>query len=1373
MKRARREESGLTLIELVIGIVLLSLITGALSSAFVTAFHLSGAERERVKQSDDAQAVAAFLVRDAQSAGGINPLTASRDDSLGVAINGDDGGCTTTTVGAGAPLFRFKWLDRSVDSSNNQVSTPYVANYYFISDPTAPRIERTTCAGPGLPQTSILGNDVLSATPSCDPTCSGNPLPDTVSLDVTGTTAATVPGYHYKVTASLRVEGQSPPCTVLNDPACPSDSGTSIPLLALGGGVCVGGTDTVGVAGSTTVHIYGGVIIDATDVGTCSAMGFDGNPTYTSGAVSILNGGTCDGCPFSPGSFPTKFPDPYAGLTEPGDTCGTGSNPAPTNVAGVLHYHPGTYPTVLTVNSAGTVVFDTGTYVFCAGLNFAGATTTSGPGGVLFFVKGGTISKTGNADVTLSPMTTGNYAGLLIWQRAQDTTSPMSFQGNGPLTLNGTLYAPTIEVQLLGTVDTSVRSIVAGRVTFGGNHTVGVGVPPPPLVISSPASLPDWTVGRPYPAKTVTVSGGSGINTFSAINLPNGMSINATSGVISGTPTVAGTFTATITDTDSFGDISTRPYTFTINSGPSISAPLTLPDWTINRDYPGTAITGAGGTTPYSWSATNLPAGLSINSASGVVGGTPSATGTSTAVIKLTDASGATTTRSYTFTIHSPPTITGPGSLPAWTANSAYPSRTMTGTNGTTPYTWSASSLPVGLTIDAASGVISGTPTTAGTYNVVVTLKDTAGASDTQNYSVVINPAPGIATAALPNGEQGRPYSFTLTPTPGTPPYTWSSGNGPRALPPGLSVNSSTGVISGTPSAAGSYTPRITITDTTNTSTSKDYDFAIAQPVAISGPATLPNWTINRDYPGTAITATNGVSPFTWSAVGLPAGLGIDSSTGVVSGTPGATGTFNATVTVTDALGGAAARVYTFTINANPAITPTSLPDGVQAVPYSKTLSATLGTPFAGPVYHWTISGLPGGSGLSIGLTTGVLSGTPNVSGTFSVTVTAQDAAGATDSKTFALTINPPPTATAVSPNVLPQGSSNKTITISGTGFASGAQVSFSGTGVTVNSSSFVDAFTVTANISISGAAAVGSRNVTVTNPDTSSATFTNAFSVTAAPTVSSANPASRAQGAANQNITITGSNFVSGAQAGFSGTGITVNSTTFVDSTTLTANVDIDAAAPTGARNVTVTNPDSGSATRAGGFTVNAAPSVTSVNPSSRAQGLTQNVTITGTGFANGAVVAFSGGGINVNSTTFNTGISLTANITIAAGATLGTHDVTVTNPDGGSATGVGIFTVNAPPTITSINPDTAPNQTASVSETITGSGFQAGATVTFTGSKPPTTTSAVTVSGGGTQLSFTITVPKDNSPPSTYSVVVSNPDGGSVTLTNGFTVT
>ena len=298
--------------------------------------------------------------------------------------------------------------------------------------------------------------------------------------------------------------------------------------------------------------------------------------------------------------------------------------------------------------------------------------------------------------------------------------------------------------------------------------------------------------------------------------------------------------------------------------------------------------------------------------------------------------------------------------------------------------------------------------------------------------------------------------------------------------------------------------------------------------------------------------------------------------------------------------------------------------------------------------------------------------------GARNVTVTNPSSAASTCNGCF--TVNGAPTVTSTSPSSLGQGATAQNVAVTGTNFVSGATVMLSGSGITVNSTTFVSATQLTANLTVASAAATGARNVTVTNPDGGTGSCTGCFTVNAAPAVTSTSPSSRGQGATSQNVTVTGTNFVSGATVTLSGSGITVNSTTFVSATQLTANLTVAAAATTGARNVTVTNPDGGTGSCTGCFTVNAAPTVTSTSPSSLAQGTTaQNVTVTGTNFVSGATVTLSGSNITVNSTTFVSATQLTANLTVAATATTGARNVTVANPDGGTGSCTGCFTVNA----------------------------------------------------------------------------------------------
>ncbi|MFA5890582.1 MAG: IPT/TIG domain-containing protein [Actinomycetota bacterium] len=278
-------------------------------------------------------------------------------------------------------------------------------------------------------------------------------------------------------------------------------------------------------------------------------------------------------------------------------------------------------------------------------------------------------------------------------------------------------------------------------------------------------------------------------------------------------------------------------------------------------------------------------------------------------------------------------------------------------------------------------------------------------------------------------------------------------------------------------------------------------------------------------------------------------------------------------------------------------------------------------------------------------------------------------------------------TVTSTNPSSRGQGATSQNVTVNGTGFQSDATVSFD-SGITVNSTTFVDATQLIANITVAPTATVGVHVLTVAQGlgGLDTASCASCFTVNAAPTATSASPLSRGQGATSQTVTITGTGFQDGATVAFSGSGVAVASTTFVSATSLTTVVNVASDAATGARTITVTNPDAATpATCADCLTVNAAPTPTSASPSSRGQGATsQTVTITGTGFQDGATVAFSGSGVTVASTTFVSATSLTTVVNVASDAATGARTITVTNPDAGVKTCPACFTVNAAPTAT-----------------------------------------------------------------------------------------
>src|ERR1019366_3163248 len=122
---------------------------------------------------------------------------------------------------------------------------------------------------------------------------------------------------------------------------------------------------------------------------------------------------------------------------------------------------------------------------------------------------------------------------------------------------------------------------------------------------------------------------------------------------------------------------------------------------------------------------------------------------------------------------------------------------------GTLPLTWTlaAGTLPASITLNSATGLISGTPTTAGTSSFTIQVTDANGAPASKPFILIINPAPAITTNSLPPGTVGAAYSQIVAASGGTPPLSWAVNGG--ALPAGLSLNSGPGQISGTPPTAG------------------------------------------------------------------------------------------------------------------------------------------------------------------------------------------------------------------------------------------------------------------------------------------------------------------------------------------------------------------------------------------------------------------------------------------------------------------------------------------------------------------------------------------------------------------------------------------
>ena len=306
-----------------------------------------------------------------------------------------------------------------------------------------------------------------------------------------------------------------------------------------------------------------------------------------------------------------------------------------------------------------------------------------------------------------------------------------------------------------------------------------------------------------------------------------------------------------------------------------------------------------------------LPEGLTITS--NTLSFTPSATGSFTFIVRVTDQANRFDDQEMTLKIVTLPlpTITT-SSLPSGTVNVPYPATTLEATGGAPPLVWQPVGLPFGLQFDAVTATIHGTPTSTGSQNVTFTVNDsTAPFNQTgvKTFPITVNAGLTVETPSLlPSATVGQNYSVLLSASGGTGPgtYTWSITGSPSTPAPGLSLSVG-GAITGTPSTDGSFTRTYRVQDGNGIIVTKSLTLNAHGGLTIDtddSTLPLPMGMISQPY-SAALSASGGTGPgtYTWSRASgsdaLPDGLAL-SLDGRITGTPTAAGRFAPKFTVQD-----------------------------------------------------------------------------------------------------------------------------------------------------------------------------------------------------------------------------------------------------------------------------------------------------------------------------------------------------------------------------------------------------------------------------------------------------------------------------------------
>ena len=873
-------------------------------------------------------------------------------------------------------------------------------NKYTLSSPVVPSTVPALIVTTVIPTTDAVPGQAVNFTPVTAYGGSG--------VATSYTTTGTVVGLNVSISPSLPA-GLSVTSTFSVSKITGVDS---ITRLYNSVNVSVVGTPSV----SSNTASYTVTVTDSTGLTNSSAFNFSakfGDTTLTTTLAQTsysLTQNKITGLPFTPvagvgglGALTyTITPSLPAGLTlnsSTGQITGT-----PTGVSAVTAY---TVTVKDTLNQSSSKSFNLSVVAVPVVTVLAVPTQT--------FTKGVAIT-------AFTPVTATGGTGSLSWAVAPALPAGLTLNtSNG--SISGTATTPAAASNYVVTVSDSNTPVQTSSKTF--SLTVNALAPLTSTVPTASYALTKNTAVTAF----VPVAGAGGYGTLAygiSPSLPTGLSFATASGSVTGTPTaVSSTASYSVTVSDQASQTSTGTFSLSVAAIAIATAYTTAQTaWTFVKNVAVTSFTpvrGSGGDGTLTYSVLPaLPTGLTLNTATGEITGTATInSGATPYAITVTDQASQTSSKTVSFTVNNPTalTVVTVQAVTTVTQNAAIvPFQPVSGTGGYLSLTYSIDPvLPTGLSIGASTGLISGTPSafTTATNSYSVTVKDQAQQVGTSTFNLRVATLPIIATQRIPsqtliNGVAVSPF-VPVTAAGGTTVYTFSVAPG---LPSGLSLNTGTGAISGTPTSTQGAAPyTISVVDTLSQTTSSSVSLIINNPPALTTAVTTATVDLIKGVTNanvSPISASGGYGSITFSITpSLPASLTF-SAAGKITGVAGTTINQSYSVVATDSVGQTSTQSFSLNV-INPPVVITTSTATVSLTQYKAASSTPIG--FTGGVTPVTFSIAPGlPTGLALNASNGNISGTPTaLSGASSYSITVTDSVGGQGTGTISLAVVAPP----------------------------------------------------------------------------------------------------------------------------------------------------------------------------------------------------------------------------------------------------------------------------------------------------------------------------------------------------------------------------